>query len=419
MHPNGQLPAYEWSLGDVNPPVHAWAAHRVFVLERERTGTSDYLFLERVFQKLLMNFTWWVNREDPAGNNVFQGGFLGLDNIGAFNRSEDLPAGWTLQQSDATSWMAVYSLGMMSIAWELAEHDPAYEDIASKFFEHFLYIAHAINESPDDRFGLWDEQDGFYYDHLAAADGRRFALKVRSLVGLLPLLAVRVLEPHLLARLPNFKRRLEWFVENRPELRRNVACMETEGMEGRRLLAILDAGRLRRILQVALDEREFLSPHGIRSLSKCHQEHPFDEQFGAQRLRVDYEPGESRSGLFGGNSNWRGPVWFPLNFLIVRALGTFADYYGDEFTLEFPSGSGREMTLEQVAAALSARLVGIFRRDPSGYRPADGPNAKLQTDPHFRDLLLFNEYFHGDDGRGLGASHQTGWTGLVAALARP
>ena len=416
MHPNGQLPAYEWSFDDINPPVHAGAAYAVFQIERARHGRSDFLFLERVFQKLLMNFTWWVNREDPTGNNVFTGGFLGLDNIGAFNRSEPLPPGWRLLQSDATSWMAVYALDMMRIALVLTEHDPSYEDIASKFFEHFLYIANAMNGGAGGGTGLWDEQDGFFYDHLANDSGLVIPIRVRSLVGLLPLLAVETVEPQTLERLPNFARRLKWFVENRPELKASVACMETPGVRGRRILTILDPERLRRLLEVALDEAEFLSPHGIRSLSKYHRDHPYEVHIGGKELRVDYEPAESRSAVFGGNSNWRGPVWFPLNYLIVRALRAYAGYYGDEVRFEYPAGSDRQASLAEIADGLAQRLVGIFLRGADGRRPADGQNATLQTDPHFRDLLLFNEYFDGDDGRGLGASHQTGWTGLVEAL---
>jgi hypothetical protein len=416
MHPNGQLPAYEWSFDDINPPVHAWAAYRVFQIERRRYGRSDFLFLERVFQKLLMNFTWWVNREDPEGNNVFTGGFLGLDNIGAFNRSETLPPGWHLLQSDATSWMAVYALDMMRIALALTEHDSSYEDIASKFFEHFLYIAHAINTGGGAAEGLWDDADGFFYDQLSNDAGAVIPLRVRSLVGLLPMLAVDTIEPETLERLPDFARRLKWFIDNRPELQRSVAGMESTGMQGRRILAILDPDRLRRLLKVALDESEFLSDYGIRSLSKIHRERPYIAQFGDRQLRVDYEPSESHSGLFGGNSNWRGPVWFPLNFLIVEALQAFHDYYGDEIRFEFPSESGRMATLGEIAAGLSQRLFALFLRNDRGVRPADGPNETLQTDPHFAEHLLFHEYFHGDDGRGLGASHQTGWTGLVAAL---
>jgi hypothetical protein len=415
MHPNGELPAYEWALGDSNPPVHAWAAYRIFQIEHKMYGTADYLFLERVFQKLLMNFTWWVNREDPHGTNVFMGGFLGLDNIGIFDRSATLPTGGHIEQADATSWMAVYSLDMMAIALELAQHDPAYEDIASKFFEHFLYIAYAMNEG-DDTTGLWDETDGFYYDRLDLEDGRRFPMRVRSLVGLLPMIAVETLQPQLLERLPNFKRRLEWFVANRPELARNVASLSAEGLGERRLLALLDGERLGRMLKVMLDEAEFLSPYGIRSLSKCHQEHPLSANIGGVEFRVAYEPAESRTGTFGGNSNWRGPVWFPLNFLLIEALQNFHFFYGDSYRVEFPTGSGNLMTLWDVATELSNRLIALFLPDADGERPFNGGVEKLQRDPNFRDRLLYYEYFHGDNGAGLGASHQTGWTGLVAKL---
>jgi len=416
MHPNGQLPAYEWAFGDANPPVHAWAAYRVFQIEHKMYGSADYIFLERVFQKLLMNFTWWVNREDPSGNNVFEGGFLGLDNIGPFDRGAQLPFGGRLNQSDATSWMAAYSLDMMAIALELAQHDVAYEDIASKFFEHFLYISYAMNEMTGHQSGLWDESDGFFYDQIVLGDGTTLPVRLRSLVGLLPLLAVETIPPQLMERVPNFRRRMEWFVANRPELRQSVACMETERLEGRRLLAMLGPERLRRILSVMLDENEFLSPHGIRSLSKYYEDHPYVAELGQFPLRVDYDPAESRSGLFGGNSNWRGPVWFPINLLIIEALQNFHFYYGDEFKIEFPTRSGHQATLWEVASDLSQRLIGIFARGADGRRPFNGPSAKMQTDPHFRDLLLFHEYFHGDTGAGLGASHQTGWTGLVAKL---
>ena len=416
MHPNGQIPAYEWNFSDVNPPVQAWAAYRIFQIEHKMYGTADYLFLERVFQKLLMNFTWWVNREDPHGENVFMGGFLGLDNIGIFDRSAILPTGGHILQSDATSWMAVYALDMMAIALELAQHDPAYEDIASKFFEHFLYIAYAINSTENDVKGLWDEADGFYYDQLVLPDGRTFPMRVRSVVGLLPMLAVETLQPQLLERLPNFKRRLEWFITNRPELRRNVASLDAHGLESRRLLAVLDGERLQRVLKAMLDEAQFLSPHGIRSLSKYHQAHPLTTRIGSQEFQVGYEPAESASGLFGGNSNWRGPIWFPINFLLIEALQNFHFFYGDSYRVEFPTGSGKLMTLWDVATELSHRLVSIFLADANGRRPFNGGVEKFQTDPHFRDLLLFHEYFHGDNGAGLGASHQTGWTSLVAKL---
>jgi hypothetical protein len=413
MHPNGQIPAYEWALGDVNPPVQAWAAYRIFQIEHKMYGTADYLFLERVFQKLLLNFTWWVNREDPEGQNVFMGGFLGLDNIGIFDRSAQLPTGGHILQSDATSWMAVYALDMMAIALELAQHNPSYEDIASKFFEHFLYIAAALNDDAD---GLWDERDGYYYDRLVLDDRRAFPMRVRSIVGLLPLMAVETLQPHLMERLPNFRRRLEWFMANRPELSKNVAGLAAGGMEQRRLLALLDGERLQRLLGVMLDENEFLSPHGIRSLSKYHQEYPLVVHVRDVEFRVDYDPAESRSGTFGGNSNWRGPIWFPLNFLLIEALQNFHFFYGDSYRVEFPTGSGNLMTLWEIATKLSERLISLFKPDASGNRPFNGGVEKLQRDPHFRDLVLFYEYFHGDNGAGLGAAHQTGWTALVAKL---
>ncbi len=415
MHPSGQIPAYEWAFGDVNPPVQAWAAYRIFQIEHKMYGVADYLFLERVFQKLLLNFTWWVNREDPLGENVFLGGFLGLDNVGVFDRSAPLPTGGHLLQSDATSWMAVYALDMMAIALELAQHDESYEDIASKFFEHFLYIATAMNDPSEGQNGLWDATDGFYYDRLVLPHSSS-PLRVRSLVGLLPLLAVETLQPQLLDRLPNFKRRLEWFVTNRPELSKNVASLERGGVESRRLLAVLDRERLARVLAVMLDEAEFLSPHGIRSLSKFHETQPFVTHVGEREFRVDYDPAESRSALFGGNSNWRGPIWFPMNFLLIEALQNFHFFYGDDYRIEYPTGSGVTHTLWEIATDLSERLIAIFLPGPDGRRPFNGASEKFATDPRFRDLVLFNEYFHGDNGTGLGASHQTGWTGLVAKL---
>jgi hypothetical protein len=378
-------------------------------------GHADYLFLERVFQKLLLNFTWWVNREDPDGHNVFAGGFLGLDNVGLFDRSAKLPQGWRIEQSDATSWMAVYSLDMMAIALELAQHNPSYEDIASKFFEHFLYIADAINNVEGTESGLWDETDGFYYDQVITRRGRRFPMKVRSVVGILPMLAVETIPEELLQRLPNFKRRLKWFIANRPDLQRNISSMETQ-IGHRRLLSIVDADRLRRLLKVLLDENEFLSPHGFRTLSRYHVDNPYVINFYGQEFRIDYDPAESRSGLFGGNSNWRGPVWFPINFLLIEALQNFHFYYGDAFQVEFPTGSGNFTNLWEVASNLSDRLVRIFTVDGDGRRPFNGGVEKFQRDPYFKDLLLFNEYFHGDNAAGIGASHQTGWTGLVAKL---
>ncbi|MBD2080194.1 glucosidase [Leptolyngbya sp. FACHB-17] len=417
MQPNGQLPAYEWAFGDVNPPVQAWAALRVYQIEQTFYGRSDRQFLQRVFHKLLLNFTWWVNRKDMEGRNVFQGGFLGLDNIGVFDRSKELPTGGYLHQADGTSWMGMYCLNMLAIALELAKEDNSYEDIASKFFEHFLYIADAIDGIGDREISLWDDEDGFYYDALRMPDGHQLPLKVRSMVGLIPLFAVTVLELETLEQFPGFKKRMQWFIHNRPELKNNVACMETPGMGARRLLAIVDGAKLRRILQRMLDENEFFSPHGIRALSKYHQEHPYILHCpGGENYHVHYEPAESTTGLFGGNSNWRGPVWFPVNYLIVEALWQFHQYFGDEFTVECPTGSGHQMTLQEVAIALSHRLVAIFQQDRQGRRPVYGGLETFQSDPHWRNYILFHEYFHGDNGLGLGASHQTGWTGLVAMI---
>ena len=416
MHPNGQLPAYEWAFNDVNPPVHAWAVWRVYKLEQKIYGRTDRDFLERVFQKLLLNFTWWVNREDREGRNVFEGGFLGLDNIGVFDRSSQLPTGGHLQQSDGTSWMGMYSLNMMGIALELAKEDSVYEDIASKFFEHFLYIADAMNRMGETEVSLWDDTDGFYYDVLHLPDDNHVPLKVRSLVGLVPLLAIQTLEPETLDKFPGFKKRTEWFINNRPDLRDNVACMEKRGVGARRLLAIAYRDKLQRILEKMLDESEFLSPYGIRAVSKFHAEHPYTFGVDGTQYSVDYEPAESTSGLFGGNSNWRGPVWFPLNYLIIESLQRFHHYWGDEFKVECPIGSGQMMTLEEVKIGLSQRLKALFLKDQSGRRPIYGGVETFQTNPHWRDLILFNEYFHGDNGAGLGASHQTGWTGLVAEL---
>ena len=416
MHPNGQLPAYEWAFGDVNPPVHAWAAWRVYKIDKKRNGKGDTKFLERVFHKLLLNFNWWVNRKDAEGRNVFQGGFLGLDNIGVFDRSAALPTGGHIEQSDGTSWMGMYCLNMLAIAMELASEDPAYEDVASKFWEHFLYIAHAMNHLGDERSRLWNEEDGFYYDVLCLPDGTGFPMKVRSMVGLIPLFAVETLEPETLHKLSGFKRRLEWFIDNRKDLIGNVACMRTRGEAERRMLSILDQDQLRRVLKVMLDENEFLSPYGIRALSRIHREHPYTLQVNGTEHRVSYEPAESSTGLFGGNSNWRGPIWFPVNYLIIESLQKFHHYLGDDYKVECPTGSGQMMTLWEVAAELSRRLTRIFLRDSGGRRPVFGGIEKFQTDPHWRDLILFHEYFHGDTGSGVGANHQTGWTGLVAKL---
>jgi len=416
MHPNGQIPAYEWALGDVNPPVHAWAAWRVYKLDKKRSGKGDREFLQRVFHKLMLNFTWWVNRKDAEGMNVFQGGFLGLDNIGVFDRSAPLPTGGFLEQSDGTSWMAMYTLNLLAIALELAQDDPAYEDVASKFWEHFIYIAEAMSHRGQDGIGLWNEEDGFFYDVLKMPDGQHFPMKIRSMVGLIPLFAVESLEPELLEKLPDFKRRLEWFVDNRPDLTRNLACMRTTGKGHRRLLSIANETQLRRILKYMLDENEFLSQYGIRAVSRHHSGHPYTVIVNDNEHRVEYEPGESASGLFGGNSNWRGPVWFPVNFLLIESLQKFHFYLGDEFKVEFPTGSRQMMTLWEVAAELSRRLTSIFLQGNKGRRPVFGDIEKFQTDPLWHDLILFHEYFHGDSGAGIGASHQTGWTGLVTKL---
>lgn len=416
MHPNGQLPAYEWAFSDVNPPVHAWAAWRVYKIEKRIRGKGDLQFLECVFHKLMLNFTWWVNRKDAEGMNVFQGGFLGLDNIGVFDRSAPLPTGGYIEQSDGTSWMGMYCLNLLAIALELARENPAYENVASKFWEHFLHIAHAMNHLGSKSLGLWDEEDGFYYDALHLPGGESFPMRVRSMVGLIPLFAVETLEPDVLDRLPGFKRRLEWFIDNRPDLVGNVACMRTAGQRERRLLSIVDRDKLRRVLALMLNEQEFLSPFGIRALSRYHQDRPYMLGANGNSYRVAYEPAESSTGLFGGNSNWRGPIWFPVNFLLIESLQKFHHYLGDDFKVEFPTGSGRMLTLWEVAGELSRRLTRIFLRGRDGRRPFFGGIQKFQTDPHWKDLILFNEYFHGDNGAGIGASHQTGWTGLVAKL---
>jgi hypothetical protein len=416
MHPNGQLPAYEWSFDDVNPPVHAWAAWRVYKIDRRVAGSADRDFLERVFHKLLLNFTWWVTRKDVEGRNVFQGGFLGLDNIGVFDRSQMLPTGGHLDQSDGTAWMGMFCLNMLAIALELARTDRAYEDVATKFFEHFMYIAGALNNIGGEGVSLWDDEDEFFYDVLHLPDGRWLRLKVRSLVGLIPLLAVETIEPALLDALPDFKGRMDWFLENRPDLANLVSRWSEPGMGERRLLALARGHRMKRVLRRMLDPGEFLSDYGVRALSRSHLEHPYVLEAAGIRHVVDYEPAESRSGLFGGNSNWRGPIWFPINFLLIEALQRFHHYYGDDFLVECPTGSGRRITLWQVADDLSRRLCRIFLRGPDGRRPVFAENQLLQADPCWRDYILFHEYFHGDTGAGLGASHQTGWTALVGKL---
>jgi hypothetical protein len=406
MHPNGQLPAYEWAFGDVNPPVHAWAALKVFEID----GSSDIDFLERVFHKLLLNFTWWVNRKDSQGNNVFEGGFLGLDNIGPFDRSA-LPVAGRLEQSDGTSWMAMYCQNLLEIALELARHDPTYEDLATKFFEHFALIGSALNDK-----GLWDEEDGFYYDVLRLPDGRQIPLKARSIVGLLPLAAVTTLGPGALERLPDFAERLKWFTQHRREGQGVVQHMESDEHDGWRMLSIVDEDRLRRLLAPMLDSAEFLSDHGLRALSKYHEAHPLEVDVDGFKAQLDYEPAESTSGLFGGNSNWRGPVWMPVNYLLVEVLRVYHRYLGSAYKIECPTGSGRMLTLSEVADQLSARLASLFLRDESGRRPVFGSREFVRSEPAWRDLIPFHEYFHGDTGAGLGASHQTGWTGLVADL---
>ncbi|WP_372680954.1 hypothetical protein [Desulfosarcina sp.] len=418
MHPNGALPAYEWKLGDVNPPVHAWAAWRTYKIDAKQQGRPDTQFLEGMFHKLLMNFTWWVNKKDGEGRNVFQGGFLGLDNISVFDRSAPLPTGGHIDQSDGTAWMGFYCLELLKIALELATDDPVYQDTAGKFFEHFLRIARAMTGDYRNGLSLWDEEDGFFYDTLHLPDGSFVPLKVRSLVGLMPLLAVETLEHDLIERLPVFKRRLNWFFENRVYLRDSgdVACVKDPGEQSRRLLSIVNRDRLVKVLGPMLDEKEFLSPYGIRSVSKFHQDRPYTFTVDGVHHTIDYQPAESQSGLFGGNSNWRGPIWFPINYLLIESLQKYHHYYGDSLKVECPTGSGSMLNLGEVATELSRRLINLFLRDGNGHRPIYGGQRRFQDDPHWRDYLLFHEYFHGDNGAGLGASHQTGWTGLVAKL---
>ena len=420
MHPNGQFPAYEWGFGDVNPPVHAWACWRVFQIDRDQRGDAgDLAFLERIFYKLLLNFTWWVNRKDPADRNVFQGGFLGLDNIGIFDRSAPLPTGGHLEQSDGTAWMAMYCLNLMRIALELAQHNDVYQDMATKFFEHFLYIAQAMTDMGEAGIGLWDADDEFFYDVLYCPSGEMIPLRVRSMVGLIPLFAVEVLEPDLLRRLPDFERRLQWFLTNRPNLSSLVSRWQEPGQGERRLLSLLRGHRMKRLLHRALDETEFLSDYGIRSVSKFHGQHPFVFEHQGRKFSIGYEPAESESGLFGGNSNWRGPIWFPLNYMLIESLQRFHEYYGDDFKIECPTDSGNFLTMIEVGEELTRRLTSLFLLDRNGRRPTYGDCQKLQSDQHFCNRILFHEYFHGDSGRGLGAGHQTGWTGLVAKLLQP
>ena len=416
MHPNGQLPAYEWALGDVNPPVHAWAAWRVYKIDRRMRGVGDRAFLEKVFHKLLLNFTWWVNRKDPDGHNIFQGGFLGLDNIGVFDRSAPLPTGGHLEQSDGTSWMGMYCLNMLAIALELAKDDPAYEDVASKFFEHFVNIAHAMNDIGIAGKSLWDPEDGFYYDLLHLPTGEEFFMKIRSMVGLIPLSAVETLEPEIVDRLPGFKRRMQWFIDNHADAPEHIDMSQRSARGVRFLLSLVNRSQLRRVLARMLDESEFLSPHGIRGLSRYHLEHPYEFRMDGLVSRVDYEPAESTTGVFGGNSNWRGPIWFPVNYLLIESLQKFHYYFGEDFKVEFPTNSKNNADLWQISAEISRRLGRIFLRGKDGRRPFAGAEDIFNTDPYWRDLILFYEYFHGDNGAGLGASHQTGWTALVAKL---
>jgi hypothetical protein len=425
MHPNGQLPAYEWAFGDVNPPVHAWATWRVFQMDRKQRRQSnpadagDRKFLECVFHKLMLNFTWWVNRKDAQGRNIFQGGFLGLDNIGVFDRSAPLPTGGFINQADGTAWMAMYSLNLMRIALELAKHNDVYEDIATKFFEHFLHIVEAMNNIGEEGIGLWCDKDEFYYDALNLPTGQSVPLKVRSMVGLIPLFAVETLDAELLEQLPGFARRLEWFLNYRPDLAKLVSRWQERGMGSRHLLSLLRGHRMKCLLRRLLDETEFLSNYGVRALSKVHERDPYRLDANGIANEVRYWPAESMSGLFGGNSNWRGPIWMPVNYLIIESLQKFHHYYGDDFKVECPTGSGKFITINEVADELSRRLTRLFLKGEDGQRPVLKYHSKLASDPHFKDYVLFHEYFHGDTGRGVGASHQTGWTGLVAKLLQP
>lgn len=415
MHPNGQLPAYEWNFSDVNPPVHAWATWRVYKIDQKLNGKPDIDFLERVFHKLLLNFTWWVNKKDHDGHNIFQGGFLGLDNIGVFDRSTQLPTGGHLDQSDGTSWMAMFSLNMLRISLELAKTKPIYQDMATKFFEHFLYIAQSMIDMGCKGVGLWDDEDKFYYDALHI-DDKITHLKIRSMVGLIPLFAVEVLDPDLLNQLPEFTARLNWFLTNKPEMAKLVSRWNEEGVGKRHLLSLLRGHRMKKLLNRMLDETEFLSDYGIRALSKYHEQQPYEFNIDGSKLEVKYTPAESDTGLFGGNSNWRGPIWFPVNFLIIESMYKYYHYYGDEFKIECPTNSGNYVTIKDAADELASRLSKIFLNDKNGQRPVFRYNSKIQNDPHFNDYILFHEYFHGDNGRGVGASHQTGWTGLIAKI---
>ncbi|HXZ46658.1 MAG TPA: glucosidase, partial [Pseudolabrys sp.] len=416
MHPNGQLPAYEWNFSDVNPPVQGWAAMRIYEAEARRSGRKDRAFLERVFIKLLLNFTWWVNRKDPYNRNIFQGGFLGLDNIGVFDRSKPLPVKGILTQSDGTSWMAMFCLNMMRIALELAQEDPAYHDIASKFFQHFLLIAGAMTNIGGEGLGLWDDQDKFYYDWLILPSHEKVPVRLRSLVGLIPLFAVEVIEEEQLNLAPAFFERVHWYLSHHPELAGLISRPQNAGSGRRRLFSIARAFRMKSVLERMLDEKEFLSPYGVRSISRVYLDNPYVFESQGYQAEVKYTPAESDSDLFGGNSNWRGPVWMPVNYLIIESLEKFGSFYGDGFRVECPTGSGRMLSLNEVASELRRRLISIFLRDGQGRRPVYNGYEKLQTAPEFKDYIWFHEYFDGDNGRGVGASHQTGWTGLAANL---
>lgn len=419
MHPNGQLPAYEWDFSDVNPPVHAWAVFRVFKIDEYLKGNPDLQFLESAFQKLLMNFTWWVNKKDNNGNNIFEGGFLGLDNIGVFDRNMPLPNGEHLEQSDGTSWMAMFALNMMRIALELALYNNVYEEMAMKFFEHFLAIANSLDNMGEECFSLWDEEDEFFYDAIASSDGDHMYLKLRTIVGLIPMFAVEVIDDEMIEKLPNFKKRMKWILENKPELASLVSHWEIKGDESKHLLSLLRGHRLKRLLSRMLDPDQFLSEFGIRALSKEYEENPFTLNLNGTDYKVKYTPAESDSGLFGGNSNWRGPIWFPINFLIIESLQRFFFYYSPDFLVEYPTGSGNYSNLDEIAEALSRRLSSLFLKDEYGNRPFNSQYPRFQNDLDFKDYILFYEYFHGDTGRGVGASHQTGWTGLIAKILMP
>ena len=419
MHPSGELPAYEWNFSDVNPPIHAWACWRVYLIERARTGRADHDFLAAAFNRLLLNFTWWVNRKDSSGRNIFEGGFLGLDNVGVFDRSQPLPGGGRLQQADGTSWMAMFALTMMRMAIELAHERPFYQDMAAKFFEHFLQIAEAMTQMGGKHIGLWSEEDGFYYDLMQMPDGSVKQIKVLSIVGLIPLFAVETIEPEVLTQLPVFRERLEWFLRERPEMAALVSRWNEPGRGERRLLSLLRGHRMKCLLSKALDERHFLSPHGVRSVSRELGARPYSIAIGGQSYAVRYEPAESTSGLFGGNSNWRGPIWMPINMLLIESLQKFHHYYGDDFRIEFPVGTGRTGTLLDAADEITRRVSTLFLPDASGARPSMAMHPKYASDPTFRELINFYEYFCGESGRGCGASHQTGWTAAIAKLMTP